>query len=172
MLISGWGMHAAIYMYIYTHLGNTPKIQAVLEQRWARGGERKTERKGEWRGRRLSPQHTTDVSANHLIRREVREKVALLCAWMIPYVMCSCTAREQDIYTYFVPEGAAVPFSDSEQVVFQGARATVVLLDEKRHTPKLWPFIKFPLLYPFWHLYSSSWTVAEQPRTIKLLKEL
>lgn len=53
MLISGWGMHAAIYTYIYTHLGNTPKIQAVLEQRWARGGERKTGRKGEWRGGKI-----------------------------------------------------------------------------------------------------------------------
>lgn len=50
---------------------------------------------------------------------------------MITYVKCFCTAREQDVYTYFVPEGAAVPFSDSEQIVFQGARATIVLSDEK-----------------------------------------
>lgn len=129
MLISGCGMHAAIY--IYTHSRNTPKntgrfrkvvVGAGVKSERRRGREK--ERVGRrwwwlwwWGRRRLSPQHTTDVSANHLIHREVKEKVALSYGWMIPYAMCPCPAKAQDIDTYFIAKGASVPHSDSASLV-------------------------------------------------------
>lgn len=133
MLISGWGMHAAIY--IYTHSRNTPRntgrFKKVVvgagvksEQRRGREKERVGRRWWWWGRRRLSPQHTADVSANHLIHREVKGKVALLYGWMIPYATCPCPAREQDIDTYFIAKGASVPYSDSTSFRW---RATEIL---------------------------------------------
>lgn len=110
-----------LYIYLYTLKKHTQKYGPFQRSGGGcRGEESRGERERErddigrrWGGDGLSPQHTADVSQKHLIRMEVKEKVAWLYSWTIPYVTCYCTAKEQDIDTYFIGKDASVPYSDS-----------------------------------------------------------